>query len=1171
MEVNKEAEGASLREVGSALESISKELERVQSFTVVLQNALREELWKIAKGVRLSSLFVNVVAGADPKKKQPVGRLLDVVMECLGSGLAPSYDVNVYGVFEHPAFTSREDVIKEVPISVIEKLVADVMKKLPLHYLSAVQQYWESLNDQKAGGAYPQLARKSALGTLEAILFARELDALAIQGVITEQQRSLISTAVQPGLTGACYGVFIEAQEGRYIEQNAMFVLPFKVPVDNQLVPGEQGSVVLYCANRGLEVFSSSAQLEHTLLSRLASPETQEEFLQALPLSERAEFAFVPAIRFMRIHANLFERFAGKRLDKMYSDVSYHLKSIGSEGTDFEKVVADVESLQILPDIPRQAKKRQAQLLKHVERNAWPQWLKNTSDENQKTYVSLQKFLLEAEVKHHGATDGIASMKDYARVAVEEFLSINANERINPDNIFVTIVHTVPLANGQKVELRERKTLTQAFMHGGHDEAGQYRVVLEEYNNHPKLTPANIVRSIQDFNIRVNYSVALRTVYSRPEVIESMREVFGRRTALSMFSAVQQKHVSPNAEDLVTRYNLGDSSIETMGVHLRKVLKPFRSLLVYRRRGPDANRGAHVIHTPGFPTGKEWHEFADLKKLQHEIARWVFDAKLWDYLKKESYASDHAEMERAYIKESPHEMLKEWWWSYIELKGFAEDGPLKGTVQNNFMWDADQADVATPKWYAKTKTSDRRLLNRLNSDFKALYHHSKESLDIQPFKDFSRQLVARELNRYLDRSGTSVEINPDEVWVKFHADSKISLTDFFIQWQLWRSDVNAFAKFFYWVVPGAGNYVALKEQMRTATFWTFTNQPISQLNAKVIDDLIDLMPGEKYLQYLQEKFLDAPDVELKINLYRKTKQNEMLRAALLQKLKGELSQNQFDWLHGLINGFDRDLPDGGARTGSGRPSTGVYEFTLQGRVLTGAYVFGRQVNGRGEFFVYVPNTLDGRDFFPLDELAYRLAQHDCRSALLNLVRLEDKEVVKALVDSYWITRPFVTTIPELTNSYPVVNFATQYFEKIRHIISDLDYQTTTPSEVFWKDARVLADFALDLASMFIPPLGLVVSVLRITHSVVLGIVAAGGGLDDTANAHFASAWRGAIILYVGKVAAIGAPVNPLALLSTVRDFADLMTAVTGVEVGINYVTAATTPPEVVNSTTRLLN
>lgn len=140
MEINKEAESQSLREVGKALESISQELKRVPSFSVVVQDTLREALWKVSEGVRLSSLFVNVVAGAKPKNKQPVGRLLDIALECLQSGRPPNYDVNDYGVFDHPNFTSREDILTQVPISAIEKSVADLLKKLAVDYTATVRQ-----------------------------------------------------------------------------------------------------------------------------------------------------------------------------------------------------------------------------------------------------------------------------------------------------------------------------------------------------------------------------------------------------------------------------------------------------------------------------------------------------------------------------------------------------------------------------------------------------------------------------------------------------------------------------------------------------------------------------------------------------------------------------------------------------------------------------------------------------------------------------------------------------------------------------------------------------------------------------------------------------------------------------------------------------------------------
>lgn len=432
--------------------------------------------------------------------------------------------------------------------------------------------------------------------------------------------------------------------------------------------------------------------------------------------------------------------------------------------------------------------------------------------------------------------------------------------------------------------------------------------------------------------------------------------------------------------------------------------------------------------------------------------------------------------------------------------------------------------------------------------------------------------MKKTVTEYLSRSGINIDINPDEVWVKFHTQSKISLTELFIQWQMWRSDVSIFEKLFMggYRLPIGGSNDALKDELRQATFWSFTNQPIAALNARLINDLIDLMPGEKYLAYIRSKFLDANDVSTKAELYRKVKQNETHRAAVLQKMKGELSQEQFNWVTGLIDSLDTDLPRlGGIVTGQA-PGDGVWELTLEGRKLEGAYVFSRTVNGRKESIIYVPNTYNDKDFFPVEQLSAQLENPSFKKDILKVTRFEHLEVIQNVLAKYLHYKPGATPAPVLRDSYQIRSFQQEYKEMIQRFIADVDYQTTSPSEAVWKDAKILIDFALDVASMFIPPLGLAVSVLRITHLVVQGIMAASLGSDDKANALFASAWRGAIVLYVGKVAGIGSSVNPLAMLSTIRDIADLVSAVTGVPVGISYVTAAVATPPAVDGTVRIL-
>ncbi|KJZ46508.1 dermonecrotic toxin domain-containing protein [Pseudomonas fluorescens] len=1170
MEANK-VESLKLIESGEALSTLTEELKRIPPFKVMLQDCLQDALGEeVVIKLPVSKIHINVVAGVDPRQKEPVGRLLNVLLDCLQRGRAPEYDPALYAVYDSPNSTDALDVFQGIGISGIEKILADLVQKLSVHYVSILQQHWETVRKYNTQGAFPRDSRKAALGALQAILFARELEAVAEQGGITQNERAHISSLVRPSLAGTCYGIFIEGPGGAYVEQGAMFAVPLNAIVQDELIPGSDGAIVLYSSTRGIEKFASSSGLQRTLLQRLTSEDTREEFLQTLSINERDGFSYVPEIRYLKVHDNLFEHYSDKFLKRVYSDVAHHLDLLNKADSDFEAVISAVESVQSLVDIPRHAKSRNARLVQLMMRNAWPSWLKKASGTEQEVYVSLEQKSLESQVKYYEATLGATSFKDYARVAVEDFISQGADERIDPDTIFVNIRHTVKLADGRKVELNERKTLTQAFMYGVHDQEGRYEIVLEGFYNNPILSPANIAWAIQSLNLRVVYNTARRRLYSQADVIESMQERLGRKTALTIYGAILQKHVSPAAQDMVMRYNFGDPSIETTGVALATRFKPMKDLVVYRRKGADAHRYAHVLYAPGFPTGREWFQFPDMESLQRQFGSWAFTSEGLAYLRGQEYPSDLEGLERFYQEKEPNLMLQQWWWSSVHLTRWIEDGPLKGSVKNIIDWEADEAEVVTPLWYRNAQKGDQHLLNRLNTDFKAINQHSQGKLDIEPFHKFARNLVMKTLNDYLSRFGAHPEIDPDEVWVKFHADSKISLTNLFIQWQLWRSDVSIFEKFFFSANPFGGKILDFKEQMRSATFWTFSNQPIAALNGQVINAVIDLMPGEKYIEYLRAKFLNAPDADLKASLYRELKQNEMLRSALTQKMKGEMPQEQFDWLKSLIGGFDHDLPTGGVITGGRSPGIGVYGFTLEGRKLQGAYVFGRRINGREQLIVYVPDTFNGKDFFPAEELTTRLENSFFKENILKLVRFEHRKVVQAKLDKYKSWTPGDEPAPVLKNSYPVLQFKSEYLDMIGSFLSDVDYQTTSPLEAVWQDAKILFEFAVDVISLLVPPVGLAASLLRITHSVVQGIVASSEGDDKAANAFFATAWRGAIMLYIGKVAAVGAPVSAYGLLSNIKDISDLLSTATGVSVGISYVTAVAVPQHNIESTTRLI-
>lgn len=1156
---------AGLAELGEALTVLKNELKRIPSFKVLAQSALREEFLKLSADILFSRVNVNVVAGGKPLTDEPVGGLRDVLIESLRRGRAPAYDVNSHAVFDHPSLTDRSDAISQVSIADVERVIRQVMSNFTARYRVELQQYWEGPALSNVAGAYPKLSRKAALNALQAELFMRELVALVDQDAVSLKAATSVNKLIKPGVSTAGYGVVIPTRSGERIEQSSMFVLPVDGPVQEQLPVESAVPVLFYSPERGIETFASALELQQTLLSRLRSPDTRSEFFHGLSTHQQQDIGEAVDIRFVKASGDLFERYTNKLLDETYMGAVSKLAPLAGSGADFESHVTQVESAQLLEDLPRLARLRQASLLRIVQRNAWPLWLKNIDTTNQDIYVALEQRLLESQVRFHEATKGFASLKDFVKSRVEDFISPGTDERIDPDTVFATVNYYAPLANGQNIQHRERKTLTQLFMYGVHDDANQLQITVEGQYYNSKYTQANLVHAIRTFNLRVAYNEARQAVYSKANVAEIVREVLGRKTALSLFRAVLRKHLSAQAYDVLTRYNLGDLSLFSANVALGEGFQPFKELMVFRSKSSDLD--PVYLYAPGFPSGQEWFEFGGITRLIKHLAQWVTEDESWDYLKSQAIVTDIPKM----VAHVTGDVWAPRWIapSDLRINYVTEDYPLENSVNGTLRWEAKQIEAITPVWYRTAKTADQQLFTRLSTDLKLISQVSKGPLTIIPFHEFARDLVIKTLQQYRTRSGDSLPaIDPDKVLVTFHAGQRMTLTNLFIQWQLWRSDVSIFETLFKQAVIG-GLFPDFREQIRKATFITNTGHAVPRLNAQIINELIDLKPGEHYDQYLRDQFLDTPDRGLKENLFRKVKQNEMLRTALLQKINGTLSPEQFNWLQALINGLDQDIP--GVGPVDGRPGVGVYNLTLQARNITGAYIFGRQVDGRNEHIVYVPGTQDGADFFPLVQLAERLKKRAFAQAVSRLVRLEHRQVVENYMRKYWDYPIRATGAPEITNSGQIRRFKTQYAEFINGFIADVDFQTTSSAEAFWKDARILGEFVLDVVSMFVPPLGLGLSVLRVTHSVIQGIVASSLGNDSEANGHFASAWRGAIMLYLGKVSAIGAPVNPLGLLSQIKDYADLASTVTGVPVTVSYLTAVAVPPPAIESTTRLIN
>ncbi|MFJ2321875.1 dermonecrotic toxin domain-containing protein [Pseudomonas sp. NPDC087817] len=1158
-------DNAGFGKVGEALVALKGPLNDMPAFDVVLRACLQRAVGEFFQQADARIININVRGKVKPKQMEPVGSLLQVLTDCLQRGRAPKYDAQYYAIYSDPITTNSRDLLPAVPLASVEKLLERLFLNLPDYYVAVLQEYWAGKGESKGRFAVP---RKLTMSELQAYLFLDELEVFSDEGGISRDELQRIRYMLQPGSRGTWYGVFIGSRGDAYNVQHSMFAIPLAEAIRDELIPRADTAIVLYSPTHGVERFSSSAEMHRTLEQRLSSGDSREVFLQSLAIKERENFPVVPEFRYLKVEGDLFARISDNAIEKSCSEVVKLLAQFTDSDSNYDAVVASVTSAQALPDMLGQAKSRQAALVRLAQKNRWPIWLQNAGSTNQEIYEALEKRLLESEVQYHEVTKGFASLKDFAKKEVEDFISPGKDVRIDPDNVFVNVRHVLNVTNGQKIETRERKTLTQAFMYGVHDQQGQFEIAVENQPYNPKWTASELPKSIKALNVRVRYNDQRQAVYSKPEVSQALRQVQGRRTALSLFSAVLQKQVSHDANDMVNRYNYDDLSIMSGGIKLGAKYHAFKELRYFKRKLDQDS--PIVVYAPGFPGSQEWFEFATFKALRNTLLKWVQDDEVWEYLKSQAVLSDVNRM----VAEVTGDSWTPRWigQSSFEFPFTTEDYPLENAVKNILSWESKQIEAYTPQWFRNASAEEQGLSVRLHTEFKAIQNVTKDDLKIVPFKEFARELVMKAFAQYWERKGLKVPVfDPNDVMVKIHNVPEMPLTDLFIQWQIWRSDVTIFEKIVSVVVPGISIAIhELRDYLRTARF--SGRGVVTALNAQVINDLIDLKPGERYDEYLKNQFLSTPRRALKEVCYRELKQNEMLTAALAQKIRRTISNEDFSWLKALIDDLDSDIRGthrypGGTADG---PVEGVCHFTLNYRKVHGAYVFSRKFNGRLQSVVYVPGTHDGNDFFPVEQLSTRLKDSAFSGHVLRMVSLQDQKAVKKLTDNYKDGGPHAQP-PTLYGAYKVGNeFKDEYEAMIARFRADVDYQTTSTWEAVWVDAKILLNIALDVVSLFVPPVGAVVTVLRIAYTVVEGISASLDGDKEAANAYFASAWRAAIMFYIGYIAGVGNSSSAAGLLSRINDYANLLSSVTGVRVGISYVTAVAVPPHRVESTTRLI-
>lgn len=1124
---------------------IAAECNAVPAVDVIVCALVTNALKQIKPDLDLNKIYINRVA-VDPKGSyQPVGALFQVVQECLERRLRPQYTIGFYGVYDQPNSTSFSAQIKTLGIYDIEKLIESILANLVPGYGFHLNDYWVTAIGTDAQGRQ-LLAPKDRLEQLYAKAFWAELDLVVHNGHFTADEQGWINRAYSASRVWpqSIFNVSIVGNNGEVQVLPAAFVIQIDGATKNELIPANDGcTCALYLPNDGLRRFSDSLNLQRAITELLSVDSSRKALLEALPVEGASSLKGALGVRFFNIKDDLFSYCATGQIEKQALDITHYWKKTQETGSDYATVMDSLRRTQGLIQVAANGSTRAARYLQQATRNAWPQWLKVASKADQQRYVALEKAHLQSEVELHERVGNAVSLKAYARASVEQHVFQRTGTKIDPDHILVTIRHAFRLGS-KKIEHEEQMTLTELSISGLHDKSARF-IFRVGGPTAAVLTQGFVESVIETLDLRVKYPDYRHSVYRQTAVQDALIETAGRLTALSVFSAQLQNHLKPKGLEVVQRCNLGDQAFVVWGVLFRNGHTPFKDMIVYSQPNHQT-QFPHVLYAPGAPGGRDWFEFASYGDLQKHIAGWCAGSEGLEYVVQQSIPADQVKIERE-LKES----------GALAMAGKSNDirvvdwriepkRPLRMSVQQAIE-SADQAQrTSTPDWFKAATLADRQTFARLHTEHKAIFALTKETGSIIPFQTFARDLVKRELNQYLSRWGAHPELDPDQIEVNLKGHSAMTLTQLFINWEVWRSDTSPFIQAFAWVHPVASVVVQIKDTLRTATFKSRDGKNLDRLNGAVISELIDLLPGDKYIAYLKKDYVGGKpeDRSARAALYGKLKQNRMQRDALVQKVKGKLTPERYDWLKAILDRLDTDTHS--------YPSNGwIYGCYLKGKRVDGAYWFAGTVNGRSENILYLPGSVEEEMFRTADDINADLRGGALKNTILECVRLQDR----ATVENYFHEIRQRKSTLELSGVKMAISaLHYEYAPMVDRFIADVDHQTTSFSEAFWRDTMIVVEFVVDVASLFIPPVGLVASLLKATRSIVRGIGAYNNGDDKAANAHFAAAWVGLITAYLGKVSGVGGIGAGMDTFSKINDYASLVSTATGVTVGANYLT-----------------
>lgn len=716
--------------------------------------------------------------------------------------------------------------------------------------------------------------------------------------------------------------------------------------------------------------------------------------------------------------------------------------------------------------------------------DARPEWFERANSTDRQHYLALERDLESSEAELTKLPGHFSSVRVYARYVASYLLNSEFGSNLDPDRIMTSNSYEFEVGSKIVVQQDER-TLTELFLYGLHDQGHRYEITFKGDDLPTGLT-RQWVEDLLERDVRAVYGAKIRSLYLRPAVLQAMAEVLKQRLVLTAFAAKLQGHLGENFDRIMGAIS-GDADLTLECLQLREKDRPLKDLMVVRDRN---GQGDWLLYAPGSPGGRDWYQCVNLNGVGVTIGEWTEKQKGRDYLTWQSHALDRESIS-GYLKQV--EAKPTLWIGVIPAANpYTDNGVLNSSVSNVRAWLVSNEESMIPYGYRTATDVQRQHFARLNTELRALHTVSVREGGFISYEKFCYHLIQERLGQLLAEHGEYTPMNPDHIVVELGPNEKMTLTQLIIK------------EYKFEVVDNPRN------PLYPRFILTNDHPPLKVLTIQGIANWSrTLRPGEKYIDMLRSVYLDMNNSEtaFKKSIHFDIQQRQMQVAIMSELFQGRLLKEKYELLRELVHtlsSIDTIPMNPMGEYPHQVLHNALFKFHIKGRLVEGVFVFRLVKDKLVDELLYTPDAPDGRCLRPMAEFVLAVRERGLGDYFYRRVRYTDQRVVGSYITELELNSNF-TEAPVLERNSRVRNLAATYESLIYRISADVDAKTESLDEIISGLVFKAVTAAATAISVVYPPIGLALSAVLVTKSLLEGAETYNDGDRAKALSHFIDA------------------------------------------------------------------